>query len=124
MLRILKTASVIWSFFLVGIICCTQVQLLLEELLKLSGNGITDLRCCRGAADVLRADTVVNRNPCRVVNLHGVLRQAERVFEHHAHRQNGSDGVDNALAGNIGCGAYIMVSSGLDVDDGVATYRE
>ena len=112
-------------FFLVGIICCIQqVQLLLEELLKLSGNRITNLRCCRGATDVLCADAVVNRNPCRVVDLHGVLRQAERVFEHHAHRQDGSDGVDDALTGNVGCGACIIVSNGLDVNDGVATYRE
>jgi hypothetical protein len=80
--------------------------LLFQQLLELRSYRITDLRCRRRASNVLCCHTVVDGDSCRLVDLCGDLGQAQRVLEHHAHGQDGRDGVDDTLAGDVGGGAW------------------
>lgn len=80
-------------------------DLLLQESFQLRGYRITDLRCCRRAANVLCANALVDGDLGRLVNLQCKLRQAQRVLEHHADGQDSSDRVDDALASDIGGGS-------------------
>lgn len=75
---------------------------LLKQLLQLSCDGIANLGGLGGATDVAGANTSLDNVA------HGLLDQAshidhvEGVLHHHSDGQNSGDGVNNALAGNIG----------------------
>lgn len=83
-------------------------SLLLKKLGQLGSDGVTDLRGRVGAANVGGADVLVDDGLDGRVDHLGQLGQAQRVLEHHADGEDGGDGVDDALAGNVGGRAYDM----------------
>lgn len=76
--------------------------LLLVRLLQGSDDGVAHLRCAGIAAQVLGANAAVNGGLDGLLNSNSVGGQLQRVAQHHGNRQNGADGVDNALARDIG----------------------
>lgn len=76
--------------------------LCLEDLGQLGDDGVTDLLGAGAAAEVLRAQTVVDDGLDGVLDGLGLLGQVEGVAEHHGDGEDGANGVDDALAGDIG----------------------
>ena len=79
---------------------------LFEQLLQLGDNGITNLNGGSLAANVTRANTSLNDVLNGLLDDSGLIEHAEGVLHHHGDGENSSDGVDNALAGNIRGGAW------------------
>lgn len=77
----------------------------LEQLLQLSSNGIADLRGGRLAADVAGAHTRLNDVTHGLLNDAGLVEPAKGVLHHHGNGEDSSDGVDDALAGDVRRGA-------------------
>lgn len=77
-----------------------------EDARKLAGNGITDLGSLCGTANVAGLDALLDDNLDGLVDGFCELGLLERVLEHHADGEKHGDGVDDALAGDVGCGAY------------------
>jgi hypothetical protein len=80
--------------------------LLLEELGQLAGNGITDLCGLCLATDIASLDALLDDNLDGLVDGLGEFGLLEGVLEHHADGEEHSDGVDDTLAGDVGCGTY------------------
>jgi hypothetical protein len=83
---------------------CSNIILLLQQSLKLSGYRIADLSSFRFSSDIASSDALVNCDLRRLVNFQRKLGQAQGVLEHHAHGKYGCDGVYDALAGDVRCG--------------------
>lgn len=79
---------------------------LLEQLLELGSDGITDLDSGGLAANIARADTSLDDVLDGLLDDPGLVEHAERVLHHHGDGKDRGDGVDNALAGNIGGRAW------------------
>jgi hypothetical protein len=79
--------------------------LLLEELGQLAGNGIADLCGLCLATDIASLDTLLNHNLDGLVDGLGEFGLLKGVLEHHTDREEHSDGVNDTLAGDVGCGA-------------------
>ena len=79
---------------------------LLEQLLQLGDNGITNLNGGSLATNVARANTSLNDVLNGLLDYAGLVEHAEGVLHHHGNGENSSDRVDNALAGDIGGGAW------------------
>lgn len=78
---------------------------LLQQLLQLSSDGITDLNSSRLSADVASSDTSLSDvSDCFFDDacLGGFVKG---VLEQHGHGQDGSNGVDDSLSSNIRGGA-------------------
>ena len=116
------------KFFIVGLIyaligrCVKSAQahfkareghLGLEDGSELLGDGVTDLSGAGAAANVFGADVVVDDGLDGLVDLLGKLGLLEGVLEHHAHGEDGGDGVDDALARDVGGGACGTSVSGI-----------
>ncbi|KAI6767077.1 hypothetical protein HG531_011437 [Fusarium graminearum] len=84
------------------------IHLSLEELLELLNNLISDLLCASVSAHVLGAQTAVQGISDSSLDNLGLLGEVERVSEHHGHRQDGTDGVNDALARDIRGGTYTV----------------
>lgn len=80
--------------------------LLLEDLGQLAGNGITDLGGLCLAANIAGLDALLDDNSDGFVDGLGEFGLLEGVLEHHANGKEHGDGVDDALAGNVGCGTW------------------
>lgn len=117
----------------------TPPNLSLQNSNKLLHDRITDLGRAGAAADVLGAHALVDARFDGGIDLTRQLGLLEAVLQHHAHGQDGRDRVDDALAGDVGGGAWCMALVlrfgfglilvallGLIVDlcEGVWTYRE
>lgn len=83
---------------------------LLENLFQLRNNGVTHVSGAGVAAQVLGEGTVINGVLDGLLNGLGLVGQTQRVTEHHGHRQNGADRVDDALARDVGGGTCAQVS--------------
>ena len=77
----------------------------LKDLLQLSNNSVTHVRSGSAAAKVLGLGAVVDGSLDSGLDSVGLLGEVERVAEHHSDGEDGADGVDNALAADIGSGA-------------------
>lgn len=89
----------------------TSHALVLQNLLQLRNNGITHVLGSSASTKILGAGAVVNGALDGGLNSLGLIRQTQRVSEHHGNRKDGADGVDDALARNVGCRAYIFCVS-------------
>jgi hypothetical protein len=78
----------------------------LENLNQLRHNSIAHLGGARVAAQVAGEGAVVDGAADRLLDGVGLLGQAERVAQHHGHREDGADGVDDALARDVRGGAW------------------
>lgn len=87
-------------------------DLSLENGRKLLGHSITNLSGAGAAANVFGADVVVDDGLDGLVDFAGQLGLLKGVLEHHAHGQDGGDGVDDALAGDVGGRACELWVSG------------
>lgn len=79
---------------------------LLEQLLQLGDNGITNLNGGSLATNVARANTSLNDVLNGLLDDASLIEHTEGVLHHHGDGENSSNGVDNALAGDIGGGAW------------------
>ena len=75
---------------------------LLEQLLELSSDGITDLDGGGLTTDIARTDTSLDNVLDGLLDDPGLVEHTERVLHHHGDGEDSGDGVDNTLAGNIG----------------------
>lgn len=75
---------------------------LLEELLELDSDGITDLDGGGLTTDIARADTSLDNVLDGLLDDPGLGEHTEGVLHHHGDGKDSGDGVDNALASNIG----------------------
>lgn len=80
-------------------------DVLAQDLLQLRDNRVTHLLGASAATDVLGPGAVVDGVLHGLLDRVGLLGEAERVPQHHGDRQDGADGVDDALARDIGCRA-------------------
>lgn len=87
--------------------------LLFQQLCKFNGNRIPDLRRFGGAANVLGPDAFVNGDLDGLVDLLCKFGQAEGIFQHHAHREDGGDWVDDTLTGDVWRRAWKRLLSAL-----------
>lgn len=78
---------------------------LLKQLLQLGSDGIANLGSLGCAANVASADTSLDDVAHSLLNHASHVDHVERVLHHHGNRQDSSDGVNDALASNIGGGA-------------------
>ena len=78
---------------------------LLEQLLQLSSNGVTDLGGGSLAADVAGAHAGLDDVAHGLLDDAGFVEQAEGVLHHHGDGEDGGHGVDDALASDVGGGA-------------------
>lgn len=74
----------------------------LQDLGQLSNDGVARLRGLRVTAHVLRPQARINSLPDGLLDGLGLLGQVQRVAQHHGDGQDGADGVDDALAGDVG----------------------
>lgn len=79
-------------------------RLLLEELLKLSNDGITDLGSGGLAANITSASASLDDVADSLLDNASLGEHAEGVLHHHGDGEDGSNGVDDALSGNVGGG--------------------
>lgn len=79
-------------------------HLLLEDLGQLAGNGITDLSGLCLATNVASLDALLDDDSDCLVDGLGEFGLLEGVLEHHADGKKHGNGVDDALAGDVGCG--------------------
>lgn len=77
-------------------------SLSLEEFDEFSNNGITHVSCASRATQILGTDTVVDSQLNSSLNSSSLFGQVERVLEHHGNGEDGANGVDNALARDVG----------------------
>lgn len=83
---------------------CIRVEhLTLKDLLQLFDNGIAHVGSASIAADILGPDTAVNGVLDGLLDGIGLLWKVKRVPAHHGDRENGTRGVDDTLARDIGC---------------------
>lgn len=82
---------------------------LLQELLQLSNDGITDLLSGGLASEVARADARLDDVSHSGLDELSFSLAVERVLEEKSGGEDGCDGVDDALAGDVGGGAYGFV---------------
>lgn len=82
-----------------------SVKLSLENLGQLLDNLITDSHSAGAAAHVLGAQAPVNGGLDGVLDGLGLVGEVEGVAEHHGDGEDGAEGVDDALAGDVGGGA-------------------
>lgn len=75
---------------------------LLEQLLQLSGNCITNLGSGSCAGDVTGTHTSLDNVADGLLNELGFLEETEGVLEHETNGKDSSDGVDDSLASNVG----------------------
>lgn len=78
-----------------------EVSLNLENLLQLRNDRIAHLLCTRRSLELLGSDPAVESGLDRGLDGISLPGEVERVTEHHGNRQNGSDRVDDTLAGDI-----------------------
>lgn len=79
---------------------------LLEQFLELGNDGIANLNSGGLAANVACADTSLDNVLDSLLDDAGLIEHAERVLHHHGDGEDSGDGVDDALAGNIGGRAW------------------
>lgn len=77
-----------------------------QDLDNLLRDGVADLDGAGAAANVLGAKTAVEHVLNGVLDRLGLLGQVEGVAEHHGDGEDGADGVDDALAGDVWRGAW------------------
>ena len=77
----------------------------LEDLLQLRDNRVTHLDSTNGASKVLCPHTIVESSLNRGLDGSRLLGQVERIPQHHGDGEDSTDGVDDALAGDIRGGA-------------------
>lgn len=75
---------------------------LVENLLQLGDDGIAHILGAGSSLEVLGPDAVVEGGLDGGLDGIGLLGEVQRVAQHHGDRQDGADGVDDALAGDIG----------------------
>lgn len=78
----------------------------LENLLQLGNDGIAHILGAGSPLEVLGPDAVVEGGLDGGLDGIGLLGQVQRVAQHHGDRQDGADGVDDALAGDVGRRAW------------------
>lgn len=94
---------------------------LLQQLLQLRRNSVSDFLGLRLATDISRADARLGDVAHGGLDGLGLVRAREGVLQQHGHRQDGCQGVDDALAGDIGGGSCGLLSASvLDFDSGRA----
>lgn len=76
--------------------------LLLEQAFQFLGYSVTDLDGGAGTADVPRHDAFVNDETDGLLHQHAFLGEVQTIQEQHGDAENGGDGVDDALAGDVG----------------------
>lgn len=75
---------------------------MLQQLLQLSSDSVADLASCRLAANIGSTDTGLDDIADSGLDGLGVIHAAQGILHHHGNGQNGGDGVDDALACNVG----------------------
>jgi hypothetical protein len=75
---------------------------LLQQLLQLSSDSVADLASCRLAANIGSPDTGLDHIADSGLDGLGVIHAVQGVLHHHGNGENGGDGVDEALACNVG----------------------
>lgn len=76
---------------------------LFKNFLQLLRNGISNLDGAVRATDIFGSDVLLDNVPDGVFDSFRFGREMEGVLEHHGDREDGADGVDDALAGDVGC---------------------
>lgn len=77
---------------------------LLEQLLQLGNDSITDLHGGGLAADVTSASASLNDVADSLLDDASLSKHVEGVLHHHSDGEDSGDGVDDSLSGNIGGG--------------------
>lgn len=97
----------------------------LEDLSQLLDNSVADLLSASVATQVLAAQAAIESSPHGVLDSLGLSREVEGVAQEHGHGQDRADGVDDALAGDIGGRACIdnPVSKDTRTFQGIGTNR-
>lgn len=84
--------------------------LLLQQFLQLGSDSVTDLASCRLAANIGSANTGLDHIADSRLDGLGVIHAVQGVLHHHGNGENGGDGVDDALACNVGGRTCLRVS--------------
>lgn len=77
---------------------------LLEQLLQLGGDSITDLDGGSLAANIASAHTSFNDVAHGLLDDASLVEQTEGVLHHHGNGKDGGNGVDDTLAGDVRSG--------------------
>lgn len=83
-----------------------------KHLFKSLANPISNLFSPRRPTQILGPHTIIQHLFNRLFNQRGLFSSSERVAQHHRCRENGTDGVGDALAGNVGSGAWVVSMRG------------
>lgn len=104
--RIFVVMSLCSLFYIVHSITRHRLLSAAEDTRELAGNGVADLGSLCGTTNVTGLDALFDDDLDGLVDSLGELGLLQRVLEHHADGQEHGDGVDDALAGNVGCRPY------------------
>lgn len=104
--RIFVVMSLCSLFYIVHSITRHRLLSAAEDARELAGDGVTNLGSLCGTTDVASLDALLDDDLDGLVDSLGELGLLQRVLEHHADGQEHGNGVDDALAGNVGCGTY------------------
>ena len=91
------------------------LRYLLQQLSELGGDSVTDLGGGSLSANITSADTGLDNIAYGLLNNASIVKHAEGVLQHHSDGQNGSDGVDDALASDVGSRAYKIFESASEI---------
>lgn len=80
-----------------------RLSTLAQNLLELCDDRITHILSASAATNIPCPGAIVNGVLHSLLDGVGLLGEAERVPQHHGDGQDGADGVNNALARDIGC---------------------
>lgn len=87
-----------------------QRPLLLEKLLQLSSDSVTDLDGGGLATDITSASAGLNNVADSLLNDASLGEHTEGVLHHHSNGEDSGNGVDDSLSGNVGGRAYFYIS--------------
>lgn len=82
--------------------------ILLEKLLQLGSDGITNLDGGGLAADVTSASASLNNVADGLLDNASFVEHAEGVLHHHGDGEDSGNGVDDSLSGNVRSRAYYI----------------